>query len=166
MHPLFTIQSIGQENTYQNHRAWCDRWKGYSFPCNHRLSHSQCIYHCPLPSLNHDALRFNLLLPAQRKLGTKVTLLLPIQKIDKDEGYSPSPSSISNFCDQKSLFLLQSFLRPESFLSRLCIFLRRSPSIHHTSFLSSLSKIVCGSNFLVRGQVRKPFQWAVFPIPH
>jgi hypothetical protein len=39
------------------------------FPPNHRLSHSQWIYHWPPPSLDHDALRFNLLLPTQRKLG-------------------------------------------------------------------------------------------------
>ena len=126
MHPLFTIQSIRQENTYQNHRVWCDCSKGCLFPPNHRLSHSQWIYHWPPPSLSHDALRFNLLLPAQQKLGTKVTLLLPIQKIDKDEGYSPSPSSTSNFCDQNSLFILHSFLGLAGFFSRLWIFLRRS----------------------------------------
>jgi hypothetical protein len=46
----------------------------------------------------------------------------PNTEIDKDEGYSPSPGSISIFCDQNSLFLFQSFLGPESFRSRLCIF--------------------------------------------
>jgi hypothetical protein len=90
---------------------WC------SFPPNHRLSHSQWIYHWPPPSLCHDALRFNLFLLAQQKLGTKVTLLLPITEIDRDEGYSPSPNteidrdegyspsfgSVSIFCDHNSL---------------------------------------------------------------
>jgi hypothetical protein len=118
-------------------------------------------------SLSHDALRFNLLLLSQQKLGRKVTLLLPIQKIDQDKGYSPSPSSISNFYDQNSFFFLQSFLGLESFLSHLCIFfLHRSPSVHHALFLSSLDKIACGVNPPVCGQVRKPYQWAFFPIPH
>ena len=153
MHPLFTIQNIRQENTYQNHRVWCDCLKGYSFPPNHRLSHSESIYHWPPPSLSHDALRFNLLLRAQWKLGMKVTLLLPIQKIDKDEGYSPCLGSISIFCDQNSLFLFQSFLEPREFpLSSLHF----SPSIfvcppHFLSFLPPQGCVWL--KFPVHGQV-------------
>jgi len=108
MHPLFTIQNIRQENTYQNHRVWCDCWKGCSFPPNHRLSHSQWIYHWPPLSLSHNSLIFNILLPAQWKLGTKVTLLLLVQSLF--------------FVIRTHYFLFQSFLGPESFLSRLYIF--------------------------------------------
>jgi hypothetical protein len=65
------------------------------------------------PKLDHNALRFDLLLLAQRKSRTKVTLLLLIQKnnprwrllsfswyrkIIQDEGYSPSPDTQNSLC--------------------------------------------------------------------
>jgi hypothetical protein len=78
----------------------------------------------------------------------------PNTEIDKDEGYSPSPGSISIFCDQNSLFPLSVLPQTREFPLSSLHFLRRSPSVHHTSFLSSLSKIVCGLNLPVRGQVR------------
>jgi hypothetical protein len=88
----------------------------------------------------------------------------PNTEIDKDEGYSPSPGSISIFCDQNSLFLFQSFLGPESFRSRLCIFPQVFLCPPH--FLSCLPQQDCvWLEFPVRGQVWKPYGWAVCPIP-
>jgi hypothetical protein len=65
----------------------------------------------------------------------------PNTEIDKDEGYSPSPGSISIFCDQNSLFLFQSFLGPESFRSRLCIFFAGLPLPTTLPFLPSSARL-------------------------
>jgi hypothetical protein len=70
----------------------------------------------------------------------------PNIEIDKDEGYSPSIGSISIFFVIRthcSSFSPSSDLRVSSLLSA---FFHRSSSSHHTSFLSFLSEIVCGSN--------------------
>jgi hypothetical protein len=69
----------------------------------------------------------------------------PNTEIDKDEGYPPSPGSISIFCDQNSLLLFQSFLRP-GVSSLVSTFFRRYSSAHQTSFLAFLINIESGSN--------------------
>jgi hypothetical protein len=88
----------------------------------------------------------------------------PYTGIDEDEGYSPSPDSVSLLCDPNSLFSLNPSLDPRVFHSRLCI-LRRS-SLPTPHFLSCLPQQDCvWLEFPVRGQVRKPYRWAVCPIP-
>jgi hypothetical protein len=88
----------------------------------------------------------------------------PNTGIDKDEGYSPSPGSVSILCDQNSLFLFQSFLGPESKLSSLHS--SQVLSAHTTlPFFPSSTRLCVARIPPVRGQVRKPYRWAVCPIP-
>jgi hypothetical protein len=94
------------------------------------------------PELKPRCFEIQSLTSSSTKLGTKVTLLLPIQKIDKDEGYSPSPGSISNFCDQNSLFLLQSFLDPRV-SSLVSAFFSSQVSLCPPHFLSCLPQQDC-----------------------
>jgi hypothetical protein len=100
------------------------------------------------PELDHDALRLNLFFRTE---------------IDRDEGYSPSPDSVSISRDQNTLFS-QFFLEPESSVSRLCT-LRRSSSLTPTPSFLSFSARLCVAQFPVRGQVWKPYRWVVCPIP-
>jgi hypothetical protein len=116
------------------------------------------------PKLRPRCSEIQSLTSSSTKVGDEGYSPSPNTGIDEDEGYSPSPGSVSILCDQNSLFLFQSFLRPESsapvsalFAGPLCP--------HHASFLAFLNKIVWGSNSPICGQVRKPYRWAVCPIP-
>jgi hypothetical protein len=85
-------------------------------------------------------------------------------EIDRDEGYSPSPVSVSISRDQNTLFS-QFFLesqRASSLVSAL--FADFLPDPH--AFLSFLSQQDCvWPEFPVCGQVWKPYRWVVCPIP-
>jgi len=69
----------------------------------------------------------------------------PFTGIDEEEGYSPSHDSVSLLCDPSSLSL--SILPwTQEFSALISAFFVGPLCPHHTSFLSFLSKIVCGSN--------------------
>jgi hypothetical protein len=88
----------------------------------------------------------------------------PYTGIDEDEGYSPSPNSVSILCDQNSLSLSILPRTLEFFLSSL----HSSWALHLPTpcFLSFLPQQDCvWLKIPFRGQVWKPYRWAVFPIP-
>jgi hypothetical protein len=94
------------------------------------------------PELDHDALRFNLLLPTQQNSRKKVTILLLIQTKVEDEIYSPSP-----------VFRTPCGSRVLRFSSMILV--AHAPFLYpsHTYFLSLLYKIACGANSPISGQV-------------
>jgi hypothetical protein len=88
------------------------------------------------PELDHDALRFSLLFPAQQKI--------------KDEGYSPSPD-IGKQSRMKVTLLLLIFITPYIFQGFSSLF--RDPHRAHCSLLTtfpllpiSVCKVACGTN--------------------
>jgi hypothetical protein len=127
MHPGYSIQNTRHKHLSENTRCDATAERGARFhptvgsvtPNGFTTSHPRARPRC---------LRFSLLLPAQRKSRTKVTLLL--------------------LCSELPVFPEFSSSLPRS-LSRV-FSLSPPPTL---PFLPFLCKIACGANFPIRGQV-------------
>jgi hypothetical protein len=179
---IIPFQCTKYENTYQNQRRDATAERGVcfhptigsvtpnGFTTGHPRARPRCSEIESFLLAQQLGTEVTLLLPAQRQLGTEVTLLLPQ---DLGNGFSlyqakrypeyflshSAPSFISLYHNPTSHILRPEHAhssvlpRTQEFLSLVSALFAGLPLPTMPSFLSFLSKIVCGPNSPVCGQV-------------